>query len=81
MDSATRFPVPDAPRVGIVRGLPHTWEVNELGGAVAKNPDARSQRVNLIRQGTVALSLAPDAPTLDLSDDNAKAAYWTRATS
>lgn len=81
MDSASRFPAPDAPSVGIVRALPHTWEVNELGGAVAKNPDARNVRRNLIRQGTVALSLAPDAPTLDLSDDAAKQAYWTRATS
>lgn len=81
MDSAGRFPAPEATRVGIVRGLPHTWEVNELGGPVAKYPPARTQRYHLIREGTVALELAPDVPALDLSDAAARQAYWTRATS
>lgn len=81
MLSAARFPAPEAPSVGIVRGLPHTWQVTQFGGTVANNPEAQPQRAEAIRLGAVALELAPDVPMLDLSDAEQRGAYWTRATS
>lgn len=81
MDSSGRFPAPPAPSRGIVRGLPHTWQVDEFGGAIANNPMAQPSRLEAIRSGTVAVKLAPDVPALDLSDAESRGAYWTRATS
>lgn len=79
--SAATFPAPSAPRVGLVRELPHTWEVNEYGGAVANNPHAQLARTQAIRMGSPAVMLGPDFPMLDLSDAESRGAYWTRATS
>lgn len=76
------FPAPSAPAIGLVRGLPHTWEVNEYGGAVANNPHAQAiDRGTVIRAGSPIVELGPDFPMLDLSDAESRGAYWTRATS
>ena len=80
-DSAARFPAPAAPAVGIVRALPHTWQVDEYGGAIANNPHAQPARLEAIRQGTVAVYHPPDVPMLDLSNAEAVGAYWTRSAS
>jgi hypothetical protein len=75
-----RFPAPTGPSVGIVRGLPHTWEVNELGGVESTVSAAQWSKGTLIRQSAPAVHLGPDLPIHDASDPTTQAG-WTRATS
>lgn len=68
MENTDRFPTTPAPSVGIVRGLPHTWEVTALGGAQAVAPAARWSRGVIERGAQPVVTLTSHTPMYDPTD-------------
>lgn len=75
-----RFPVPDPPAVGIVRGLPNAYEVTAFGGTTSTQPTGQWSRGEIVRQFQPEVHLGPAVPMFDASDPTSQAG-WTRATS
>jgi hypothetical protein len=76
-----RFPAPSLPSVGLVRGLPHTWEADDLTGqALSTNPAAQWNKGQILRRYQPTVHIGPDLPVHDASDPTTQAG-WTRATS
>lgn len=76
MNAATnaRFPTADQPRVGIVRGLPNTYEVTEFGFTTSTVPTVSWQRGDIVRSSQPAVTLTTATPMYDPSDPVQRAA-------
>lgn len=63
-----RFPSPDQPRAGIVRGIPNQYEVDAFGGTYSTVPAAQYNKGAILRQTTPTLRMPPPTPMYDPSD-------------
>lgn len=62
---AQRTPAPTGPTLGIVRGLPNTYEVTEFGTTHSTTPTANWQRGAIVRGAQPVFALAPNTPMYD----------------
>ena len=56
-----------APRVGIVRGLPNTYELDAFGNTYSTNPIAVDRPAYIVRAESIPFVMPPPVPMYDPS--------------